>query len=113
VNKATDVKNMSAFLMKGIALGTQPDLVGSGLIRSAGGWSAGRSMRKAGQFQKSDERMSGDGEFVERVLSDARESMKTRYSLSAQGISIADILSSEDRPGDCQYSRKQRRKNCP
>ncbi|MGD9975325.1 MAG: hypothetical protein AB7S77_19870, partial [Desulfatirhabdiaceae bacterium] len=46
-----------AFLMKGIALGNHPDLVGGGLIRSAGDWSAVRMMRKAGLFQKSDERM--------------------------------------------------------
>jgi REP element-mobilizing transposase RayT len=90
--KSVARRRYRAFLMKGIALGTQPDLVGGGLIRSAGGWSAVRLMRKAGLFQKSDERMLGDGEFVERVLSDARESMKTRYSLSIQGISIADII---------------------
>ncbi|HSO67177.1 MAG TPA: helix-turn-helix domain-containing protein [Desulfatirhabdiaceae bacterium] len=90
--KSVARRRYRAFLMKGIALGTQPELVGGGLIRSAGGWSAVRLMRKAGLFQKSDERMLGDGEFVERVLSDARESMQTRYSLSTQGISIADII---------------------
>jgi len=90
--KSVARRRYRAFLMKGIALGTQPDLVGGGLIRSAGGWSAVRLMRKAGLFQKSDERILGDGEFVERVLSEARESMKTRYSLSTQGISIADII---------------------
>jgi len=60
--------------------------------RSESNQPAVRLMRKAGLFQKSDERMLGDGEFVERVLSEARESMKTRYSLSTQGISIADII---------------------
>jgi putative transposase len=80
------------FLEKGIELGRQPDLVGGGLIRSAGGWSAVRSLRKEGIFQKSDERMLGDGEFVETVLSAARESMQNRYSLSAKGVTIEDIL---------------------
>jgi putative transposase len=80
------------FLLKGIELGRQPDLVGGGLIRSAGGWSAVRSMQKDGLFQKSDERILGDGEFVETVLSAARESMGTRYSLAAKGISLTDIV---------------------
>ncbi|MBU4316368.1 MAG: transposase [Proteobacteria bacterium] len=81
------------FLIKGIELGRQPDLVGGGLIRSAGGWMAVRAMQKEGLFQKSDERILGDGDFVEAVLSAARESMKTRYSLAARGITLGDILS--------------------
>jgi putative transposase len=80
------------FLIKGIELGRRPELVGGGLIRSAGGWSAVRSMRKAGIFQKSDERILGDGDFVETVLSDARESMRNRYLLAAGGVSIEDII---------------------
>ncbi|MFZ3048986.1 MAG: transposase, partial [Desulfatirhabdiaceae bacterium] len=72
-NKSVARRRYRAFLMKGIALGTQPDLVGGGLIRSAGGWSAVRLMRKAGLFQKSDERMLGDGEFVDRIIGPSKE----------------------------------------
>jgi putative transposase len=80
------------FLIKGIELGRQPELVGGGLIRSAGGWSAIRSLRKAGIFQKSDERILGDGDFVGVVLSEAQESMGNRYLLAACGVSFEDIV---------------------
>ena len=91
-NKKTAIKQYQAFLIKGIEIGRQPDLVGGGLVRSAGGWSVLRSMRKAGIFEKSDERILGDGAFVDTVLKAAKESMETKYALSAKGVVIEDIL---------------------
>jgi chromosomal replication initiation ATPase DnaA len=61
-------------------------------VRSAGGWSAVRSLRKAGIFQKSDERILGDGDFVNSVLSDAKEAKNNRYRLLAEGIRFDDII---------------------
>ena len=81
------------FVMEGIALGRKPELVGGGLIRSAGGWTAVRTLRKAGIFQKSDERILGDGDFVDSVLADVREDVDQRSLLSAKGIQIEDIIS--------------------
>jgi hypothetical protein len=81
------------FVAKGLALGKQPELVGGGLVRSAGGWSAVRTLRKAGIFQKSDERILGDGDFVDTVLLDAQEAMNTRYLLAAKGIGFDEIIS--------------------
>jgi len=80
------------FLISGIEIGRQPELVGGGLIRSAGGWSSTQSLHKAGTFQKSDERILGDGDFVESVLSDAKESIRNRYLLAAYGVSIENII---------------------
>ena len=80
------------FLVKGIAFGRQPELMGGGLVRSAGGRSAVRSMRNAGAFLKSDERILGDGDFFDSVLSDAQEAMKDRYWLAAKGIQLDDII---------------------
>jgi REP element-mobilizing transposase RayT len=90
------------FVTEGIALGNQPGLTGGGLVRSAGGWSAVQFLRRAGVFQKSDERILGDGDFVETVLADAQESMNNRYRLASKGIGfeqvtavVADLLSVE------------------
>ena len=80
------------FLVQGIELGRQPELVGGGLVRSAGGWSAVRSFRKAGILQKSDERILGDGDFVDSVLSDAKEAKNNRYLLVAAGTQFDDII---------------------
>lgn len=92
-NKSSARRQYRQFVIKGIDLGRQPELVGGGLLRSAGGWSAVRSLRKANIFQKSDERILGDGDFVETVLADAQESVNRRHVLSAQGIKIEDIIS--------------------
>lgn len=79
------------FVQKGITQGRRPDLVGGGLIRSVGGWSALKSMRRAGNYQKGDERILGDGDFVKKTLKAANEAMERKYSLQAQGIDIDKI----------------------
>jgi hypothetical protein len=44
-----------AYVQKGISQGRRPELVGGGLIRSAGGWSAVTAMRRAKDHMKSSE----------------------------------------------------------
>ncbi|ABW66654.1 transposase [Desulfosudis oleivorans] len=80
------------YVTKGLEAGRQPSLTGGGLIRSAGGWEAVRSQRKAGVFQKSDERILGDDDFVKTVLSAAQEELNNRYSLVAKGVQLDDIV---------------------
>jgi putative transposase len=58
------------FVGQGIGLGRQPNLVGGGLVRSAGGWSQVKALRRIGGREKSDERILGSGGFVEQILSD-------------------------------------------
>jgi len=91
--KALAQRRYREYVVKGLELGRQPALVGGGLIRSAGGWAAVRSLRKAGAFQKSDERILGDGDFVNTVLTDAQEAMDNRYLVAAKGIKLDDIVS--------------------
>lgn len=79
------------FVKKGIAAGKRQDLTGGGLVRSVGGWSALKSLRKSGAFQKGDERILGDGEFVEKVLFQAGEAFERKYRLKAKGIDVGRI----------------------
>ena len=79
------------FVKKGIAQGKRPDLVGGGLVRSVGGWSALISMRRAENYQKGDERILGDGDFVEQTLKAANEAMERKSVLRAQGIDLDKI----------------------
>jgi len=81
-----------AFVQEGIALGRRPELTGGGLIRSHGGWSAVKAMRRAKEFQKSDERILGDGDFVEKVLAISQESKERKYHLLGQGIDLERIV---------------------
>ncbi|HWQ26211.1 MAG TPA: hypothetical protein VN367_05445, partial [Chlorobaculum sp.] len=53
-----------------------PELTGGGLIRSTGGWSEVRSLRKRSEKQFSDERILGSGEFVKEILKEAEEGVK-------------------------------------
>ena len=90
-------KQYYAFVEKGISMGRRQDLTGGGLIRSMGGWEAVKSMRKAKLFEKSDERILGDGNFVEQVLKMAGEQMVRQNSLISKGYTlktIADRVSS-------------------
>ena len=89
---STSRRRLREFMEKGIAQGRRDDLVGGGLIRSAGGWAAVQSLRKAKIFQKNDERILGDGGFVERVLSRANEDLDRRCRIRAQGLTFESIL---------------------
>lgn len=76
------------YVAAGVSQGRQPGLIGGGLIRSSGGWAGVQMLRKTGDFQKSDERILGDGDFVKSVLADADEKMARRYALKAKGVSL-------------------------
>ena len=79
------------FVQKGISMGRRKDLTGGGLIRSIGGWAVVKSMRKAKMFEKSDERILGDGDFVNQALSVAEEQMEQRNLLISKGYDLEMI----------------------
>jgi hypothetical protein len=80
-----------AYVEKGVAIGKREDLIGGGLIRSNGGWANVTAMRRAKIFEKADERILGDGDFVQKVLTAAEEKMKRRYVLQANGVSLESL----------------------
>ena len=81
-------RRYNAFVEKGIGQGKRQDLTGGGLIRSAGGWEAVRTLGKERVFQKSDERILGNGDFVESVLKSAEEAMEKRYEIRSRGFDL-------------------------
>lgn len=84
-------KQYQRYLEKGIALGRRPELVGGGLIRSLGGWSEVLALRNRGEKQVSDQRILGDAEFVQEVISGLDEQVKKNLRLSGQRINIDDL----------------------
>ena len=84
-------KGYRAYLAEGVEQGRRPDLVGGGLIRSAGGWSVVKAMRRAQSRMKGDERILGDGEFAQSVLDAAKEQYEERYLLQAQGHDLETV----------------------
>jgi hypothetical protein len=67
-------------------------LLGGGLIRSLGGWSAVKSLRRLREHVKSDERILGDSEFVQTVLSEQNEQLEVRYRFRSQGYDFGYAL---------------------
>ncbi len=86
---STARRHYRAFVEKGIGDGRRPELVGGGLIRSVGGWSAVKMLRRSAGRMKGDERILGDGDFVDRVLRRSQEELERKYILKARGYDFA------------------------
>jgi hypothetical protein len=76
------------FVQKGIGQGRRHDLIGGGLVRSSGGWASVKALRKEKTYQKADERILGDEDFVEEVLAAAQERLERKYALAAKGVNL-------------------------
>ena len=76
------VQKYEQFVKEGVSQGRRPELVGGGLIRSLGGWSQVLSLRRKGIKAASDERILGNDEFVQRLLSEAEAREKETLRLS-------------------------------
>jgi REP element-mobilizing transposase RayT len=85
-------KAYRSFVEKGISLGKRRELTGGGLIRSMGGWSEVKAYRRLREHCKGDERILGDGDFVESVLATQREVLARRYAFQAQGNDFKSVV---------------------
>ncbi len=90
--ESTARRNYSKFVRKGVDRGRRPDLIGGGLLRSHGGWAALKSLRKSGDYQKGDERILGDGEFVTEVLAQAEEQFQHKYRIRSEGYDMEKLI---------------------
>jgi len=76
------IKRYEGFIEDGISQGRRPELVRGGLLRSTGGWSEVLSLRRKGIKVASDQRVLGGSEFIQRLLSEAKEREKETLRLS-------------------------------
>jgi REP element-mobilizing transposase RayT len=83
-------KKYRKYVEKAAGEGKKPELTGGGLIRSMGGWAAAKMLRNAVRM-KSDERILGDGDFVEGILKATEERHDSRYLLKAKGYDLSKI----------------------
>jgi REP element-mobilizing transposase RayT len=81
----------SRFVRKGIDRGKRDDLTGGGLLRSHGGWAGVKILKEIGDYQKGDERILGNGNFVNEVLASAEEKLKKRYQRKAEGYDMEKL----------------------
>ena len=81
-----------AYVMEGVGQGRRPELVGGGLIRSLGGWSALKKIRLGGyDRRKGDERILGDSDFVLAILAEANEQLDRFYELQSRGYDLKEV----------------------
>lgn len=85
-------KRYRSFVEEGISSGSRPDLIGGGLLRSAGGWRGLEEFRKAGIRVKGDERILGDSDFTESVLKENEEQLDRKYWLQSQGYNFERVV---------------------
>ena len=80
------------YVKKAVGEGRRPELVGGGLVRSMGGWSVVKAMRRSGERELSDDRILGGGEFVERIIKEAEEKIKYQLSVSENPQKIDELM---------------------
>jgi REP element-mobilizing transposase RayT len=83
------------FVEKGIKRGRRPELVGGGLVRSSGGWSAVMARRRKGERELSDERILGSGEFVKRIVDEAEADRRYQFAFKDDPAKIDALIAKE------------------
>lgn len=91
-NRPEAIRGYREFVKKAVGQGRRADLVGGGLVRSAGGWSALKVLRRIGDYRKGDERILGDSDFVKSVLTRAKENFERRHQLQSAGMSFEHVV---------------------
>jgi hypothetical protein len=63
-----------------------------GGIQQHGGWIAVRAFRVAKAYQKRDERILNDGNFVEEVLRNFEEQLERKFRLKTHGFDFDKVV---------------------
>lgn len=82
-NEAIDIYR--DFVKDGFDIGRREDLTGGGLRRSAGGWGELLKLKRNKEYWRGDERILGDGQFVERIIEYAEETFQREEKLRREG----------------------------
>ena len=89
--KTEAMRKYESFVQAGVSQGQRKELTGGGLIRSLGGWTEVRDALKGGVHIMSDERILGDSDFVDSVISRSEEDYERRHKLRQRGYNLDRI----------------------
>ena len=87
------IREYQNFVYAGVKEGNKSELEGGGLKRSAGSWQEIKKMKKEKDYWISDERILGEGEFVEKALSIGEEAISKQVKLKKQGWDLEQLAS--------------------
>jgi len=86
-------KGYHSYVQEGLTIGRRAELVGGGLIRSLGGWDEVKKRRLIGQDRiKSDQRILGESDFVNEVLSASEKEFSRKYKLRGLGYDFETVV---------------------
>jgi len=86
--RASAIRHYSEYVAAGIDQGKRADLTGGGLIRSLGGWLAVNRRDLKDAPMKGDERILGDGDFVDALLSAANQKFERFHAIKRLGYDL-------------------------
>jgi len=86
------VEGYKDFVFDAKDMGHRDDLSGGGLRRSAGGWSGVFALRRDNDRWQGDERVLGDGDFVNQVLKESEEDIVRHEKLKREGWDINKLV---------------------
>jgi len=80
------------FVADGVEMGRRPELMGGGLLRSAGGWAAVRELRRGREGYAADERILGGIEFVEGLRQEIERTETFRTRVRQKVPDLASLI---------------------
>jgi putative transposase len=80
------------YVAEGVPLGRRPELVGGGLIRSAGGWAVVQAWRRLGAATAADPQILGTGDFVQRVIAEAEAQRRPQPGVRRRPQAAARLI---------------------
>ena len=86
------VRAYRTYVREGMPVGRRPELVGGGLVRSAGGWAEVRALRRQQTPMAGDPRILGSGEFVDGLLREAEARQITVLRRAAPPRDIEAVI---------------------
>lgn len=108
-------KEYESFVKEGFSKGRNDELTGGGLIRSLGGWIEAREILRSGVHIMRDERILGDSDFVDSIITQSEEHYERRHRLKRLGYDldrlakrVAEVLAIE--PDEVYSKGRQNRK---
>ena len=85
-------KAYESFFKEGFSQGRREELTGGGLIRSLGSWTEVKRGRLKGRDHvMSDERILGDSDFVDSIITQSEEQFERGHALKRQGFDLNRI----------------------
>ena len=95
-NKEREAKRAyRRYVEERIGQGRRPELVGGALIRSLGGWPQVLSMRRHNERVLSDERILGSGDFVEKIIKEADDTVKYQFGGNKAAQQVGTFIEQE------------------